>query len=111
MATPDFAIKQNTNQPILQATLLRGDGSVQDLTGGTVLFRMDDASGQAAVASQPCVIVAPATQGIVQYVWQVSDTDVAGTFRAEFIVTLPGGAILRWPTFGWLTIDVEAQLP
>src|SRR6266576_2285535 len=103
MATPDFAIKQNTNQPILQATLLRG--------GGTVLFRMDDASGQAAVASQPCVIVAPATQGIVQYVWQVSDTDVAGTFRAEFIVTLPGGAILRWPTFGWLTIDVEAQLP
>lgn len=108
----DFTIAQGDTQPIFQATLVRGDGTVQDLTGATVKLTVQSvAGGTPPVSDATCVVVNPPTAGVVQYQWLVADTATPGDYLAEFHVTLPGGQAVTFPTLGELELTIRPKLP
>lgn len=113
MSDSTFSIKQGAQNPSLDATLTKGDGSAQDLTGGTVTFSMKrQRTGAVKVNAGACTIVnAPGTDGKVKYAWQAADTDTPGVYRGSFKVTGLAGGPAVFPTSGfvWVTVNPKAS--
>lgn len=86
----------DTGAPIAQ-TLLDGNGNPVNLTGATVKFHMEDASGNVVVDDSTHVTIVNAAGGQVSYQWQAADVANAGTFYARWIVTFAGGSIESFP--------------
>jgi hypothetical protein len=105
----DFTIGRGDLLPILTATLTGDTGAVIDLTGCTVKFNMKARSG-AAVKVTAAATVVNAPGGIVSYTWAAGDTNVDGTYDAEFEVTYPSGKKLTVPNGAKTTVRVEADL-
>lgn len=109
MATADLVhyLKQGDSRPAIQLTLPAG----LDLTGGSVTFRMTDIEGTAVVDDASATVDETGdgalVQPIVSYAWQSADTDVAGTFRAEFAVTFSSGKVERYPNNGHAWVEIE----
>lgn len=103
-----FTIKQNDRLPKLRATLLDGSGSAIDLTGAGVVFRMRPRAGGALKINASATVVSAAA-GIAEYAWAAGDTDTAGLFDAEFVVTLAGLA-QTVPASGYVLVLVEPPL-
>lgn len=103
----DFSIKVGDLRPTLQAVLKLSDGTIVDLTGATVTFsmRVKGSTGTPKVNKQAAVILAE-DEGLVEYRWQGTDTDTAGSFRGEFEVILPGILPQTHPNDGNLRIEV-----
>lgn len=76
-----------------------------DLTGATVRFRMTDLDGT-VVIDQPAV-VDDVGQGLVHYAWGPTDTAVANTYDAEFVVTFGGGAVQTFPQGHYLGVIIR----
>lgn len=71
----------------IAGTLQRPDGTVENLSGLTVTFRMTDTEGADKVAeTNSNVTVTDAANGLVQYSPQSADVDEEGTFNAYFRV-------------------------
>lgn len=85
-----------------------GTLSAVDVTGLTVKFKMVDQSGQTKVAlTDSNVTVVDATNGKVQYDFQVGDVDIAGRYYAWFVVVGAGSEEDTFPVNGRsLVIDV-----
>ena len=83
--------------------MLTQNGSVVDLTGATVRFHMGD------VIDAPAIIV-NATGGVVRYDWATGDTDVAGSYRAEFEVTFVDGRIETFPNDTSIGVIIREDL-
>lgn len=81
-----FYIHRNDTAPALQATLRDYAGTVINLTGATVTFTMVGSDGTKKVNRQSATVV-DAAGGIVKYVWQVGDTNEAGSFKGQWEVT------------------------
>ena len=61
------------------------------VTGSTAVFNMKDSSDVLKV-NRAAATIDEDTKGVFfQYNWVVGDTDTAGTFEAEFEITLAGG--------------------
>lgn len=54
--------------------------------------------------------MAPATSGIVKYVWQSSDTAEPDTCRAEFEVTYADSTIETFPNNGYIEVVITNDL-
>jgi len=67
-----------------------------DLTGATALFVIADTDGEYLFASA-ATVESPTTGGIVSYVPTAEETATAGTYLAEFAVTLQSGAEVTFP--------------
>ncbi len=106
----DFYIKRGDRLPKLQATLKNPDGSVVDLTGATVKFRMFPAGGATAKVDGDGAIEGAATQGNVSYSWQGGDTDTAGEFNGEWEVTFNSGLAETFPNYDYMKILVVPDL-
>ena len=96
----------------IAATLKRPDGTVVDLTGLTLKFKMLDSEGSTKVAlTDDYVTVTDEDAGQVQYSPVAADVDTAGTYYAYF-VTVDGTANLD--TFpaekGEFRIDIKADV-
>ena len=107
-AEPDFTIKRGVVGPTLDATIQAG-GVPQDLTGATVTFHMDHENGAPAVDAGAVTIVS-AIAGTVRYAWQAADVAVAGWYRAEFHVTGLTPSAIRWPSRGYLWIEIQDEV-
>ena len=71
----------------IAGTLKRPNGTVENLTGLTVTFRMTNTEGADKVAeTSDNVSVTDVTNGLVQYNPQAADVDTEGTFNAYFRV-------------------------
>jgi hypothetical protein len=109
----DFEIRRGDTAPIYSVTLKDRTGTPVDLTSATnIQFVMRLAS--AASNSTPHVTAAmtKATQsggtiGQVSYDWQTGDTNLAGSFLAEHVVTWGSGKKQTFPTAGGVTITVH----
>jgi hypothetical protein len=90
---PDVQWAKDDTLPVARLALTNENGVAVDLSTATaVVFRMwrylDDPKIEAAAD-----IVAPATDGLVDYTPAVGDTDEPGRFRARVIVTFPNGQV------------------
>jgi hypothetical protein len=112
MAAPDFTIKRGDRLPALRATLLRSDGTAQDLSAATaqVFIYQDEDQASAAVVGTGTVVVVDAVAGIVEYPWATADTANAGRFLGEFEIQFGAGVRLTFPNGGFILFDVVADL-
>jgi len=97
-----FYLKQHDTKPSYAAQLLQ-DGSAVDLTDATVKFHMG------SVIDAPATIV-DALTGNVRYDWVAADTEVAGTYKAEFEVTFSDGSIQTFPNQDYLQIVIGEEV-
>lgn len=104
-----FTIKRNDTAPAYEATLEAPAGTPVDLTGATVRFIMATPD-MATVKVNASATISDAAAGEVTYSWQAADTDTAGTYRAEWQVTFGSGAIRTFPSNGYLSVVVLADL-
>jgi 5-hydroxyisourate hydrolase-like protein (transthyretin family) len=103
----DFYIKQGDTSPSFEVTLLDADRVAVDLTGATVQFRMSTRAGVAPVIDELADIIS-AADGRVAYNWVAGDTDDAGTYLAEFVITDPYQE--TFPNTRYLTVEIKPNL-
>ena len=99
-----FRIKQNDTSPSLQATLKDASNTGVDLSGATVVFRMNSVDGTVKVESNMTIV--DADNGVVRYDWQSGDTDTNGTYLVEFRVTYVDGKVETFPNTERLSLIV-----
>ena len=94
----------NDLKPSIKAQLKWKDGSIVNLTGCTVKFRMEDEYKNLLI-DEIATVLSPEADGWVQYDWQdarsgkLRDTDVdSGKYPAEFEVTFTDEKTLTFPT-------------
>lgn len=100
---PDFYIKQGDTEPALEAQLMGPDGNPINLQGATVSLCM----GRHIQA--PTEII-NAAEGRVRYAWQPGDTDLPGTWNAEFLVRFASGIEQRVPNEGHIVVRVSRSV-
>ena len=106
-----FNLKRGDTSPAITGTLTYSDGSAVNLTGASVRFVMRSQAGSSPKVSAAATIVSP-TAGTVSYSWNTAgqDTNVAGEYDCEWIVTFSGGAVQTFPTNGYVTLSIEEDL-
>lgn len=104
----DFNIKRNDTEPPITATLEDSNGAI-DLTGSIVKFIMKDPNSGVAKVDAQANITDP-VNGLVQYQWQVGDTDTGGFFFAEWEVTLPSGRRATFPNDSFNSVLITEDL-
>lgn len=109
MAAQDFVIKQGDTLPILTDTLTYSNGSAANLSGASVNFVMRSLTAIAPWTNLPATVVS-AGAGTVSYTFTATDTANAGMFMANWVVTFSGGAVMSWPTDGYIEINIEENL-
>lgn len=114
---PDFSLKSDDLLPLIRSRLMSDEEEPQtvDLTGAlSVRFIMrEDAGGGIPGTTKVdavAAIVAPASSGIVEYAWQVGDTDVPGKYLGEWEVVWSNGKPQTFPTRTYHTIEIVADM-
>lgn len=103
-------MKSGDLYPPLEVQLLSGDpetGEPTDLsaaTGTTLRMRLADGD-----VIEHTATIFDAGTGMVRYEWQNGDTDVAGAYRAEFVVQWPTGP-QTFPSKGTFIVNIEESL-
>lgn len=103
----DLHIKRGDRLPKIRRTLKREDGTVVNLTGASVVFRMRPRGGALKVNAAATVV--DAAGGVAEYAWAVNDTDTEGLFEAEWAVTI-SGSVETVPANGFHTVEVMRTL-
>lgn len=104
-----FYIKRNDTSP---AILYQLDPAVS-LGNATVVFNMRAADAKPAdpnTIARGTGYVHSLDPPVVGYEWQEGDTDVSGTFKAEFEVTNIDGSVESWPNRKYITVKIEDDL-
>lgn len=99
-------IKQGAQNPALEATLTKGDGTAQDLAGGTVTFSMKRKRTGVVKVSAANVAIVSAAAGTVKYSWASGDVDTPGVYYGQFTVTGLAGGPAVFPTSGYIFVTV-----
>lgn len=103
-----FTIKQNDTSPALQATLQDYAGTPINLVGATVRFHLKGLDGSLVVDAP--MTVTNALGGVVRYNWQAADTDVVGTYSAEFEVTYLDLSVETFPNTDNIAVVITPEL-
>ncbi len=115
-----FTIKRDDTLPKIQVQLWDDEAKTvkTDLTLATsqAFHMMDrDESGLPSPTlkiESPAAIVGPATDGVLEYLWNDGDgdTDVEGTFFAEFEVTWSATSRTTYPNDGYIIVKIPDDL-
>jgi hypothetical protein len=106
---PDFWLAKGDRAPSIQVTLRNADDTAVDLSGCTVLLRTRPKNKSDALSGGACTIV-DAAGGKVRYDWVLTDSDPAGIYLGEFIVTFASGKEMTVPTDKPFEIQVRDRL-
>lgn len=90
------------------ATLLLPGGAGQNLIGATVEMHYRPIGGGARKGGTCNVLNANA--GTVRYEWQAGDTDVPGSFIAEFVTTTAEGLEISFPNAGFISLLINEDV-
>lgn len=104
---PDAYWSQGDTAPAIAEQLFDGTGAPVVLTGATVRFQgiYSDAASIAQAIDQAATIT-DATTGKVSYTPVAADTDTIGDLLVQWKVTFSGGAIERFPNWGYQKVRV-----
>lgn len=95
----EFYLKKGDTSPNLETTLSNEAGPV-NLTDSTIVFHMSLSGTTTPVISKNATIVMPQTGnnvGRCYITWADGDTDITGTYKAEWKVTFGDGKIATFP--------------
>lgn len=107
MAT--FVMKRGDTLPALPVQLLNPDGSIPNLAGAVVVFKMSDPATGALIVNRAAAIVDLPTASVTVN-WLAGETSVVGIYKGEFEVTFVGGKVATYPNQGFLTINIGPDL-
>jgi hypothetical protein len=107
---PDFTIAQNDTSPVLTDTLTYSNGQPANLTGATLSLVMRSLASSTPVTLTGTAAIVEPLDGKVSYTFSAKDTATVGQFSASWEVVLGGGAKMRWPTVGYISINIEESL-
>lgn len=102
-------IKRNDTRPYWPITLTFEDGSVPDLSGGTVRFLAREA-GNGQVKVDDTAVITDGPNGQAEWRPSAGDTDQAGSFDVEWEVTFSDGTVQTFPTRGYDRLIVVGDL-
>lgn len=120
----DFHIKTGNTSPAIEAQLLDNNDDPVDLSvpdspvSATVKFQLQ-LVGEDTLTVDNEATVEDAVNGIVAYHWKDTDTDVEGSYKAEFDVDYDGGTIgddgtfnsdETFPNNDYLLVRIEENL-
>lgn len=105
----DFWIKRRDQLPEIVAILKDATGAVINLSGCTVRFIMTSKADGTTAVDEPATVV-DAVNGKVKYSWAAGDTDLGGSFNAEFEVEFGSGLFETFPNSKNLTIKITDDL-
>jgi hypothetical protein len=106
----DFYMVKGDRLPLLDATLTLPSGDAIDLTAKTVVFSFRESSRSAPVRTAPASVASPATAGNVTYTWLAGDTDKAGKYIGEFLVTDGAGKIMSFPSNKYIEFEIRERV-
>ena len=105
-----FTIKRGDTHIPSTDTLTDLSGSAINLSAAaTVTFVMRSQAGVAPKVSATATIV-NATTGAVSYTWGSQDTNVAGRYDVEWLVTWADSTVERYPLRGYKSVSIEEDL-
>src|SRR5436305_523685 len=107
MAT--FVIKRGDTLPALPVQLRNPDGSIPNLAGATVLFKMSDPATGTLIVDRAAAIVDLPTASVTVN-WLAGETSVVGIYKGEFEVTFVDGHVATFPNQGFLMVNVGPDL-
>jgi len=110
MSSYSLVIKQGNLWPPLIAYLYQADGTVVPLTDTTQVHLIVVNETNEVIVDTPAEVIDAAT-AMVQYEWQSGDTAIPGTYRAEFVVILPGDTPVTIPNDTTITLTITPALP
>lgn len=108
-----FEIHRGDTAPAFHKRLRDDVGDVVPIdTADEVSFHMRSIDYDEEVADDTTgnVNILDNREGEVEYSWQTGDTDDAGTYRAEFVVTFSDGSIRTFPVGGMYTIVITEDI-
>lgn len=104
-----FYLKRGNTRPHLDVTLYDTTGSVLDLTGKTVTFRMHDTASGRLKVNRP-VDTNGGTAGTARVTFTPAESDTDGIYPCEFHVDDGAGVVQVVPNFGTLTVIISPAL-
>jgi hypothetical protein len=109
--TPDFEIGQGDLLPPFQRQLLNADGTAEDLTGKTVIWRVRT-PGCCARELESTGTIVDARGGYVSHDWQAAETLTPGIVYVYAVATAAGSEPRAYPPppLGCWTVRVLPQL-
>lgn len=100
-----FTIKRRDTSPQLVYTL----SPTVSLVGASAVFNMSDLSG-ASIIERATASIEDAANGIVGFTFSAAQTAAAGTYDAEFEVTLSDGSIETYPNNEYIIVEIIPDL-
>jgi len=100
-----FYVKQNDTSPAMLATLQDANGTAISLVGATVRFHMRQIGRSDVVVDAPAIIVTP-LEGLVRYDWIAADTNIIGSYQAEFEVTYADASVETFPNDSYIAVEI-----
>jgi hypothetical protein len=104
-----FYIKKNDTSPAILATLKDADDIPVNLNGASVRFHLRTISSRTVKVDEAAAVVA-SEDGLVRYDWQAQDTDVIGSYQAEFEVTYSDASVETFPNDGYIRVEVVGDI-
>jgi len=81
-----------------------------DVTGATTKQAKLRRIGTTTILTKTLTTVGDPTLGVLEYQWVSPDTDTAGTYLLEAVVTFASGAIQRFPQRGYLELVIKPKV-
>lgn len=98
----DFRIKQGSRDPVIRVQIKNGNGSLPDLTGYSVAFRMRLQEAAELTIDDAAGTLVDGPEAVVEYSWGATDLDVDGYHDAEFICTKDGRPMITRTLVVWV---------
>lgn len=102
-------LKRHDTAPIFTSLLTDSAGDAVVITGGSVKFKLKNASDGVLKVDAAAAIVDGPT-GSVSYTQSAADVDTAGRFHLEWEVTYSDGTVQTFPTIGTNVVIIHADL-
>ena len=107
----NYINKRGDTRQAIKGTLIKPNGTPDDLTDATIMFVMKgQRRGSSVIINKEADIVGNPEEGVVLYAFDDEDLEEAGNFLAEFKATYPDGRRETYPKSGYINIRIEEDL-